>query len=168
MNRLSLDEFHDAQKFPIHIVLDNIRSAHNVGSIFRTSDAFICEQIILGGITPTPPHPDLEKTALGATESMKWRHIESIAGYIDIVPEATKKVGIEITENSITLEEFNWPDGPVALIVGHEVNGVSNEVLKSCDEVIHIPQYGTKHSLNVAVSLSMVIWDYFTKKRRTK
>ena len=163
MGRLSTEEFIQAEKSSVHLVLDNVRSAHNVGSIFRTADAFRCQQIVLGGHTPIPPHPDLEKTALGATDCVEWTHTDAPSIWLKNAP--LKKIGVEITERAHKLDAFEWPSQEFALIFGHEVTGISDELLGLCDQVIAIPQFGTKHSLNVSVSAGIVLWDHFTKKR---
>jgi tRNA G18 (ribose-2'-O)-methylase SpoU len=164
MGRLSLDEFKEKNKNPIQILLDNVRSAHNVGSIFRTADAFRCESLQLCGITPKPPHPDLEKTALGATQSMNWNYFSEITEAL-LINQDRFLVGVEITKNAISLEEFVWPDKEITIALGHEVYGLSDECINKCDAIVSIPQFGTKHSLNVAVSNAIVIWDYYTKKK---
>lgn len=166
MGRLSPEEFLQAEKSSIRLVLDNVRSAHNVGSIFRTADAFRCRGIVLGGHTPAPPHPDLEKTALGATECVSWMHVDAPLEWL--TNSQTVKIAVEITAQAHNLDAFEWPKEECALIFGHEVTGVSNELLTICDKVIAIPQFGTKHSLNVSVSAGIVLWDHFIKKRATR
>ena len=166
MGRLSPEEFLQAEKSSIRLVLDNVRSAHNVGSIFRTADAFRCRGIVLGGHTPAPPHPDLEKTALGATECVSWMHVDAPLEWL--TNSQTVKIAVEITAQAHNLDAFEWPKEECALIFGHEVTGVSNELLIICDKVIAIPQFGTKHSLNVSVSAGIVLWDHFIKKRATR
>jgi 23S rRNA (guanosine2251-2'-O)-methyltransferase len=163
MGRLSREEFVQAEKSSIRLMLDNVRSAHNVGSIFRTADAFRCREIVLAGNTPVPPHPDLEKTALGATECVSWTHTDAPLEWLK--NSQTVKIGVEITEQAHNLDAFVWPKEKCVLIFGHEVTGVSNEILGLCDQVIAIPQFGTKHSLNVSVTAGIVLWDHFIKKR---
>jgi len=161
LNRKSLDEFRRSEKSPFVIVLDNIRSFSNVGSVFRTADAFLVEAIYLCGITGKPPHREIRKTALGATESMTWKYFERTA---DAVKELRSFgyiiVGIEQAEGAISLSDFRINKGnKYALIFGHEVNGVSQEIINDCDLVIEIPQFGTKHSFNIAVSVGIVLWE---------
>jgi len=161
LNRKSLDEFRRSEKSPFVIVLDNIRSFSNVGSVFRTADAFLVEAIYLCGITGKPPHREIRKTALGATESMTWKYFERTA---DAVKELRSFgyiiVGIEQAEGAISLSDFRINKGnKYALIFGHEVNGVSQEIINDCDSVIEIPQFGTKHSFNIAVSVGIVLWE---------
>ncbi len=165
LNRVSVAEFKSQQKFPVAVVLDNVRSMHNIGSLFRTSDGFAVEQLCLCGITACPPHREIEKTALGATQSINWKYyadtllaVEELrnAGYIIIA--------VEQAENSIMLHEFVPADGKkYALIFGNEVNGVSEEVMATIDACIEIPQFGTKHSFNIVVSAGIVLWDFFSK-----
>ncbi|MBC8047409.1 MAG: RNA methyltransferase [Fimbriimonadaceae bacterium] len=165
LHRLSVSDYKNAEKTPLVIVLDNIRSLHNVGSVFRTADAFLLRGICLCGITATPPHRDIEKTALGATESVYWE-------YFDTTIEAIKKlkslnyriVAVEQTDASISLEHYQpYANEKTALIFGHEMMGVNEEVLKFCDDCIEIPQFGTKHSLNISVSVGVIVWDLFSK-----
>jgi len=161
LNRKSLDEFRRSEKSPFVIVLDNIRSFSNVGSVFRTADAFLVEAIYLCGITGKPPHREIRKTALGATESMTWKYFERTA---DAVKELRSFgyiiVGIEQAEGAISLSDFRINKGnKYALFFGHEVNGVSQEIINDCDLVIEIPQFGTKHSFNIAVSVGIVLWE---------
>jgi tRNA G18 (ribose-2'-O)-methylase SpoU len=165
LNRKSLDEFKDSSKTPIIIVLDNVRSLNNVGSVFRTADAFLIEAIYLCGITGTPPNKEIQKTALGATESIAWKYT---ATTIEAVEEL-KQMGyfvcsVEQAESACMLNEF-IPEKKqkIALIFGNEVKGVEQEVIDVSDQVIEIPQVGTKHSLNIAVSAGIVVWDLFRK-----
>lgn len=162
LNRLSIQEFKKKEKLPIIIILDNIRSLHNVGSVFRTSDAFLIEKIYLCGITATPPHKEIQKTALGATESVEWEYIENV---LDVIQQLKKDqyqiISIEQTEKSTMLHNFITDNSAsYALIFGNEVNGVQQEVVSISDTIIEIPQFGTKHSLNVAVSTGIVIWNF--------
>jgi tRNA G18 (ribose-2'-O)-methylase SpoU len=165
MNRLSTEEFHAKEKSAVSLLLDNVRSAHNVGSIFRTSDAFLINHLYLCGLSPTPPHPEMEKTALGATHTVEWTHFPRTELALSALKEKTI-IGIEITERAVSLDQFQWPDGEIVLALGHEVNGLSSNTIHSCDHIVSIPQFGTKHSLNVAVSCAMVIWDYYIKKKK--
>lgn len=164
LNRISVDEYKIADKFPLILILDNVRSMHNVGSLFRTADAFRVEAIYLCGITGTPPHKELNKTALGATDSVSWKYFEHT---IDAV-EAAKKMSyniyaLEQTSNSEMLQHLK-PQFPVALVLGNEVNGVDESVIKICDKVVEIPQFGTKHSFNVSVSAAIVIWHLYLNR----
>jgi len=167
LGRISIDEFKDAEKLPVCLVLDNIRSLHNVGSTFRTADAFRIEKIFLTGITGTPPHREIQKTALGATESVDWTYAENP---VDVVKQL-KLVGyriviIEQTTESIPLQRFNPSAAEkYALVFGNEVNGVSDEVIEQGDLALEIPQLGTKHSLNVSVCLGVVVWELVRKLR---
>ncbi len=165
LNRASITEFKTQDKLPVTVVLDNVRSMHNIGSIFRTSDGFAVEQIYLCGITAQPPHREIEKTALGATSSVNWAYFETPLQAIEqLRTDGYKIIAIEQAENSIMLNEF-IPDAneKYALIFGNEVNGVSDEVMKKIDICIEIPQFGTKHSFNVVVSAGIVLWDFFSK-----
>ncbi|SKC75104.1 RNA methyltransferase [Ohtaekwangia koreensis] len=165
LGRISVGEFKDSDKLPVSIVLDNIRSLHNVGSAFRTADAFRVEKIYLTGITGTPPHREIQKTALGATESVEWHYVAEpsnivqelkASGYIIIV--------VEQTTTSIPLQTFEPETGKkYCLVFGNEVNGVSEEVIAHGDIALEIPQIGTKHSLNVSVCLGVVTWEIFRK-----
>ncbi len=165
LGRISVDEFKDAEKIPVCILLDNVRSLHNVGSAFRTADAFRIEKIYLTGITGTPPHREIEKTALGATSSVEWEHIESAAKATeDLKSKGYKIVIIEQTSESVALQKMNAsPDEKYCLVFGNEVNGVSDEVLSLGDIAVEIPQTGTKHSLNISVCLGIVAWEFFKK-----
>lgn len=166
MRKLSMDElqrktitdFKNADKQKIIVVLDNIRSMHNVGSVFRTSDAFLIEAICLCGFTPQPPHRDINKTALGATETVDWIYYDTtVAAVNDLKKRDYKIYAIEQVENSISLEKFTCKE-PTAVIMGNEVDGVDNEVLKLVDGSIEIPQLGMKHSLNISVAAGIVLW----------
>ncbi|MDA7768275.1 RNA methyltransferase [Flavobacteriales bacterium] len=165
LNRLNLEEFKSTKKLPIVVVLDNVRSAHNVGSIFRTSDAFLIEKVMLCGICPTPPKNEIRKTALGATESMDWQYFENSMDCIKtLTQENYHIVSVEQTDNSVDLQNFVIDKSKkLALIFGNEVNGVSDECISMSDEVIEIPQHGTKHSFNVSVSAGIVLWDLVKK-----
>lgn len=163
--RLDADAFKEAEKTPIVIVLDNIRSLNNIGSVFRTSDAFLIEKIYLCGITATPPHKDIRKTALGATESVAWEHRESTVALVEeYKAKGYQTLAIEQAEKAIMLNEFAIDQtNKYMLVFGNEVKGVSQEVVDCCDNVIEIPQFGTKHSLNISVSAGVVIWDFWSK-----
>ncbi|MGR7812421.1 RNA methyltransferase [Lacinutrix undariae] len=165
LDRLSVDEFKDTKKTPIIIVLDNIRSLNNIGSVFRTSDAFLIEKIYLCGITATPPHRDIHKTALGSTETVAWEHAENTMDVIKKLQENNVKVAaIEQAEHAIMLNDFKpEPDTTYALVFGNEVKGVAQDVVSTSDLVLEIPQFGTKHSLNISVSCGVVVWDIFAK-----
>lgn len=165
LNRASVEEFKTQQKLPIALVLDNVRSMHNVGSIFRTSDGFAVEHVCLCGITGQPPHREIEKTALGATQSMNWTYYaEPLQAIEQLRKEGYKIIAIEQAEKSVMLNQFKATEGEkYALIFGNEVNGVSDEVMKVIDACIEIPQFGTKHSFNIVVSAGIVLWDFFTK-----
>ncbi len=161
LNRKSVNEFRASEKSPFIIVLDNVRSLNNVGSIFRTADAFIVEAVYLCGITATPPHRDIHKTALGATESVKWKYFDSAADAVrELKSEGYIIISVEQAEEAVTLDRFNPEPGKrYALVFGHEINGVSSEVVDLSDACIEIPQYGTKHSFNIAVSAGIVLWE---------
>jgi 23S rRNA (guanosine2251-2'-O)-methyltransferase len=165
LNRLSEDDFKQEQKQPIIIVLDNIRSLNNIGSVFRTADAFLIKAIYLCGITAQPPHREIQKTALGATETVEWKYFSSTIEAVNELKSMNYKlIAIEQTENSTMLNDFKCSkDEPLALIFGNEVLGVEQEVINEVDEVVEIPQYGTKHSLNISVSVGVVVWDVFNK-----
>ncbi len=167
LGRISVDEFKEAEKIPLSIFLDNIRSLHNVGSIFRTADAFRIEKIYLGGITGTPPHREIQKTALGATESVNWEYVSDSLNTLTILKnEGYKIVIVEQTTDSVLLHTFQpAPGDRYCLVFGNEVNGVSEEVVQLGDLAIEIPQVGTKHSLNVSVCLGIVVWEIFRKIR---
>jgi tRNA G18 (ribose-2'-O)-methylase SpoU len=165
LDRLSVDEFKAAKKTPIIVILDNIRSLNNVGSVFRTADAFRIKHLYLCGITATPPHKDIQKTALGSTESVDWSFVENTIKVVkDLQAKHIKVFAIEQTEQSIPLHHFHPKKNTTyAVIFGHEVKGVAQEVVSQCDGVIEIPQFGTKHSLNISVSSGVILWDLFTK-----
>lgn len=165
LNRLSTSEFKEAPKIPLVIVLDNIRSMHNVGSVFRTADAFRIEKIYLCGITSIPPHAEIHKTALGAEESVDWHYVEDTVELVDKLREEGYVVyAIEQVEGSTLLNELELAsDVKVAIVMGNEVKGVQQKVIDHADGCIEIPQYGTKHSLNVSVTTGIVIWDLFNK-----
>jgi len=165
LGRLNVEEFKKIDKIPLIVVLDNIRSLNNIGSVFRTSDAFLIEKIYLCGITAQPPHKDIHKTALGATESVSWEHVENT---LDLVQKLQKEnvvtLSIEQAENSTLLQDFKIEHNQkYAVIFGNEVKGVQQEVVSLSDFCIEIPQFGTKHSLNISVSAGVVLWDLFKK-----
>lgn len=161
LNRKSVDEFKEAEKNRIIVVLENIRSMQNVGSVFRTADAFLVEAVYLIGYTPQPPHRDIHKTALGATETVTWKYFSKTADAIAELKAAGYKLyGIEQVENSIMLNDFVWnADEKIALIFGNEAEGVEQETLRACDACIEIPQFGMKHSLNISVAAGVVLWE---------
>lgn len=164
LQRINIEEFKKAKKTPITIVLDNVRSALNVGSVFRTADAFLIENIILCGITAQPPNKEIRKAALGATDSVQWEYTENtIEAISQLITKGYHIVGIEQAEKSISLNKFELPQKPIAIIMGNEVNGVAQEVIDNCNQVIEIPQFGTKHSLNISVTTGIVIWDLWKK-----
>lgn len=165
LNRLDIQSYKKAEKSPLRILLEDVRSAHNVGSVFRTADAFQVEKLYLCGITATPPHRDIRKTALGATESVDWEFAERAADRIaELKREGVRVVAVEQVEGAWPLQDYR-PNlsQPTALVFGHEVKGVSQVVIDRCDQAIEIPQFGTKHSLNLAVSAGIVLWDFFYK-----
>jgi len=163
LNSISIEEFQEAKKIPLIVVLDNVRSLNNIGSVFRTSDAFRVEEIFLCGITATPPNVEIHKTALGAEDSVKWRYFEeTISAVEELKAEDYTVFSIEQAENSISLESVQLDKNKkYAVILGHEVHGVQQSVIDASDGCIEIPQYGTKHSLNVSVTAGIVIWDFF-------
>lgn len=165
LNRATVAEFKQQEKLPVTVVLDSVRSMHNVGSIFRTADGFAVEQIFLCGITARPPHREIEKTALGATQSIDWKYFEDVAEAINHLKEhGYQIIAIEQASGSQMLNAFTPASGQkFALIFGNEVNGVSNEAMKLSDACIEIPQFGTKHSFNIVVSAGIVLWDFFSK-----
>ncbi len=165
LQRPSLEAFRKQAKTPITMVLDNVRSMHNVGSAFRTADGFALERILLCGITGTPPHREIEKTALGATRSVQWEYVSETAYAIAELREAGYRIiAVEQAEGSVPLQQFvPDPSEKYALVFGNEVHGVSEAVMQKLDACIEIPQSGTKHSLNVAVSVGIVLWDFYAK-----
>ena len=165
LNRLNLEEFKNKKKVPIVIILDNVRSAHNVGSVFRTSDAFLIEKIMLCGICPVPPKNEIRKTALGATESVDWQYFNDSADCIKGLKEKGYTIiSIEQADNAIDLNNYSIEKSrKIALVFGNEVNGVSDKIINLSDSVIEIPQHGTKHSFNVSVSVGIVLWDLSRK-----
>jgi tRNA G18 (ribose-2'-O)-methylase SpoU len=167
LDRKSITDFKKSEKTPLILVLDDIRSLHNIGSVFRTADAFLIEKIILCGITATPPNKEIHKTALGATETVAWEHHDNVLKVIDnLKKEGTLVLAIEQVENSVFLQNFEVEkDTKYALVFGNEVYGVSQEAVVICNSSIEIPQLGTKHSFNIAVSVGIVVWDLFQKMK---
>lgn len=168
LGRISIEEFKEVTKIPIIVVLDDIRSMHNIGAVFRISDAFLIEKIYLCGITAVPPHKEIRKTALGATESVEWEYIKEINELIPRLKSQDYKVlSIEQTEGSTSLSEFEIKsDKKYAIILGNEVEGVQQEVVNQSDICLEIPQSGTKHSLNVSVCAGIVLWEFFKIKNQ--
>ncbi len=159
LNRPDISAFKAVPKRPVVIVLDNIRSFHNVGSAFRTADAFAIEAIYLCGFTPQPPHRDIHKVALGATETVAWKHFADTTNAIQVLKASNYIVAaVEQAEPKLYLQEFTQNHKPLALVFGSEVGGVSDEVLALCDLCVEIPQFGTKHSINVSVAIGVVLW----------
>ena len=169
LDRLNVDEFKSAKKTPLIIILDNIRSLNNIGSVFRTSDAFLIEQIYLCGITATPPHNDIRKTALGSTETVNWEYVENTIGIVNkLKTDGIKVISIEQAERATMLNDFRpETNQKYALIFGNEVKGVAQDVVDASDVIIEIPQFGTKHSLNISVSCGVVVWDVFSKLKNS-
>jgi len=165
LERKSITAFKEAEKTPIIIILDDIRSLHNIGSVFRTADAFLIEKIVLCGITATPPNKEIHKTALGATETVTWEHQTDVLKVIEnLKKEGVIVMAIEQVESAVFLQDFEIDsEKKYALVFGNEVFGVSQEAVALCDGCIEIPQLGTKHSLNISVSAGIVIWDLFKK-----
>lgn len=163
LGRISVDEYKSSEKSPLIIIADNVRSMHNVGSIFRTSDAFLVEKIYLCGITPTPPHREIQKTALGATESVDWQYAENT---LDVINQLKKEgwtiLALEQTTNSVMLDDLKVEKGEkIAIVLGNEVDGVNQEVINLCHKAVEIPQFGTKHSFNVSVSCGIMLWQVY-------
>lgn len=165
---MSVDEYRQAGKLPIVVVLDNIRSLHNVGSVFRTSDALLVERVLLCGITGTPPDREIHRTALGAENSVSWEHSESTAGALErLRGQGYRVVAVEQAERSQGLDLYRPRLGvKYALVFGNELRGVAQEVVDFSDDCIEIPQFGTKHSFNISVAVGIVLWDFFLKLRR--
>ena len=168
LERKTIEDFKEAEKTPFIIVLDDIRSLHNIGSVFRTADAFLIEKIYLCGITAIPPNKEIHKTALGATETVAWEYQKDILAVINSLKKEDVSVfAIEQVENSIFLQDFKIETRKkYALVFGNEVYGVSQKAIEICDGTIEIPQLGTKHSLNISVSAGIVVWDLFQKMAR--
>jgi tRNA G18 (ribose-2'-O)-methylase SpoU len=168
LNRMTQEEFHRADKLPLVVVLDNVRSLNNIGSVFRTSDAFRVECIYLCGITATPPSPEIHKTALGAEDSVEWKYVENTVDAVDkLRADGYTVYSIEQAQGSTMLENVRLEPGSkrYAIVMGNEVKGVQQEVIDHSDGCIEIPQYGTKHSLNVSVTTGIVIWELFKQLR---
>jgi len=165
LGRISIDEFKKTEKIPVVVVLDNIRSAHNIGSVFRTSDAFLIEKVYLCGITATPPNKEIRKTALGATESVEWEHVRETANLIPELKSAGFRIlAVEQTQGSKFLSEVELnPDEKYAVVFGNEVDGVQQPVINQSDLCVEVPQSGTKHSLNVSVCAGIVLWEFYKK-----
>jgi 23S rRNA (guanosine2251-2'-O)-methyltransferase len=165
LNRVSVQEFKNKEKNPIVVVLDNVRSLHNVGSAFRTADAFALRKLYLCGITGSPPHKEITKTALGADESVDWEHVPDPVALVQQLKEKDYQVvAVEQAEGSVQLPDFRpQPGQAYALVFGNEVFGVTEEVVTAADTVVEIPQYGTKHSLNISVAVGVVVWDVLMK-----
>lgn len=161
LNRLSTEAFHEAEKLPYVVVLDNVRSMHNVGSVFRTSDAFRSQHIHLCGITACPPHRDITKTAIGAEKAVAWTYSPKTVDVLQLLKAQGYMIfAVEQTRESQSLQDINWLGGKLAFVFGNEIDGVSEEVLEICDVCIEIPQAGTKHSLNISVACGIVLWQY--------
>jgi 23S rRNA (guanosine2251-2'-O)-methyltransferase len=164
LNRKTVDEFRQSEKTPVVVILDNIRSMHNVGSVFRTADAFLIQAIFLCGYTPRPPHRDIHKTALGATETVDWKYFDTAREAVALLKEEGYKVfAVEQVENSIPLQAFTTSmathSGGLAIVFGNEVSGVGEEALMLCDGCVEIPQWGMKHSLNISIAAGIVLWE---------
>jgi len=165
LNRLSVEAFKIAEKRPVILVLDNVRSLNNVGSAFRTADAFLIEEILLCGVTGAPPNKEIEKTALGATASVKWTHFKTTLEAMDYLKQKNyRPYAIEQAKNSIRLNDFKCADEKIAIVFGNEVYGVEQTVIDQCKGVIEIPQAGTKHSFNISVSVGIVLWELLRGK----
>ncbi|PVX51739.1 SpoU rRNA methylase family protein [Balneicella halophila] len=168
MKRLSAEEYKLAEKLPVVVILDNVRSLNNIGSVFRTADALRIEKIYLCGITATPPHRDIHKTALGAEDAVPWKYVESTEEALEVLKsDGYKLLAIEQTESSTMLHQFQVKrDERLAIVFGNEVKGVQQEVVDCCEQCIEIPQEGTKHSLNISVSAGMVLWEFYRQFRK--
>ncbi|MDR0207100.1 MAG: RNA methyltransferase [Bacteroidales bacterium] len=164
LNRITPEEFIKQEKTPVIVILDNIRSMNNVGGIFRTCDAFVVEKLYLCGITATPPHKEITKTALGATESVEWEYVENVANLVHRLKQENIKVFlVEQTDSSVFLNQFPFPEEKMAIVLGNEVFGITEALLPLCDGAIEIPQLGTKHSLNVTIAAGIVLWEAFNQ-----
>ena len=165
LDRLSPEEFKKVDKIPIWVILDNVRSLHNIGSVFRTADAFRLEGIFLCGITATPPHREIHKTALGATESVRWEYREETsAAVFELKSKGCQILAVEQAEGAVMLDQLQLREGgKYAIVFGHEIRGVGQQVMDMSDLCIEIPQYGTKHSLNISVAAGVVIWEMFRR-----
>lgn len=167
MNRLTVEEFKEARKLPLVVVLDQVRSLHNIGAVFRTSDAFLVNRICLCGITATPPHPEMHKTALGAELTVDWKYYKNTQDAVnELHKDGYTVMAIEQCEGSTSLSDLKLEsDKKYAIVMGNEVKGVQQEVVDMCDGCIEIPQYGTKHSLNVSVTAGILLWEFANKMR---
>jgi len=165
LNRLSIKEYQNSKKIPVCIILDNVRSLNNIGSCFRTSDAFLIKKMYLTGFTAKPPSRDIERTALGATDSVEWEHVKEIKKIIiQLKKEEWKIILVEQTDQSINLKNFKpLISEKYVFVFGNEVFGVSDDALKEADAALEIPQFGTKHSFNISVSMGIILWDYYVK-----
>ncbi len=165
LNRLSNEEFRAAEKFPVTVILDDIRSQNNTGSVFRTCDAFRVETLFLCGITAIPPHREIHKTALGAEDSVSWKYFDSATeAILEVKKSGFIVLALEHTTNSLPIQNYNIPEGSkIALVFGNEVLGVSEEALKLADSCLEIPQFGTKHSINVSVAVGVTLWEILKK-----
>ena len=164
ITRKNIEEFKKSEKTPLIIILDNIRSALNVGSVFRCADAFLIEKIILCGITAKPPSKEIRKSALGSTESVEWEYYTNTLDAIKKLRKINIQViGVEQTQDSISLEKIKLQSAPIAIVMGNEINGVDQEVLNLCDYTLEIPQFGIKHSLNIATATGIVVWELWKK-----
>ncbi len=164
LNRLSITDFKSKKKDPIVVLLDNVRSLHNVGSVFRTCDAMAVEKLYLGGITAKPPHREIQKTAIGATESVKWEHIDHTESVVlKYKSLGYRIIAVEQTVNSMSLTKYKWNDEKTMIIFGNEVDGVQQNIIDMADLCIEIPQWGTKHSFNISVSAGIILWDLKSK-----
>ncbi len=165
LSRLTVSEFRETEKIPCIVVLDNVRSLNNIGSVFRTSDAFLIEAVYLCGITATPPHRDIHKTALGATDTVKWEYfLETSQAIKKLKTDGFRIYAVEQVENSLPLMKFQDEEcDKTALVFGHEVKGVDQEIVNMSDACLEIPQYGTKHSLNISVCAGIVLWEVYKK-----
>jgi 23S rRNA (guanosine2251-2'-O)-methyltransferase len=168
LNRKSVEEFRRSEKFPLVVVLDNVRSMHNVGSVFRTADAFLVSGIWLCGYTPRPPHRDINKTALGATETVEWHYAEqTVVALEKLKMEGYSIFAVEQVEKSIPLHEFSFKESEkLAVVFGNEVSGIDEAALKLCDGSVEIPQFGMKHSLNISVAAGIVLWELSKGRQR--
>lgn len=167
LNRKNPEEFHQAGKWPVRIILDNVRSLHNIGSVFRTADAFLCESIVLCGISATPPNREIHKSALGAENTVPWTYHARVAEAIEqAIVDGYTVVLIEQTDESIALDRYQGPAEKIALVFGNEVNGVSDEALPLANLALEIPQFGTKHSFNISVCAGMVLYQLFQLRGR--
>lgn len=161
LGRMSAQEFQESKKFPVAVVLDNVRSLNNVGSAFRSCDAFRAARLLLCGITGTPPHRDIHKTALGADQSMDWAYYPTTREALEALKAEGYAIAVvEQTNRSVLLQDFRMPEQPIAFVFGNEAFGVSEEVLPLADHCLEIPQFGTKHSLNVSVTIGILLWEY--------